>query len=391
MGVLFLAAAVVLSLLAMWVLSYLFMLVFGKTQVITTDKDIERVIREETFIPSPFSVTPIPALSAFLPTTRALGRKKTAFRPYRELITIPDGSSVLGGTVGLDWFDRKSKEDTSTICPADETPIVFVCHGVNGGSAEPYVHFLCLRARKQGWRPVCFVMRGCAGLKLTTCMTYNGAMTGDLHEALTVVCQRYPKAPVHIVGYSFGSAIVANYLGEQNAAVHPKIPQNHWPAAVPAQVVGAMLIGVPFNFITSCTTMHPFYDANILKGLKFYYNKHKAILSTRVPPEQIEKAKKCEKFDDAATSRLQGYPNAMEYYHEVSCSRYLDGVRVPTVFCNTRNDPISVPAALPDPAAIKANPALTLVTTGTGGHLGWFVARPNAPTWDENLAIRCGC
>ena len=95
-----------------------------------------------------------------------------------------------------------------------------------------------------------------------------------------------------------------------------------------------------------------------------------------------------QEYDAAVSRRVHGYNTLEEFYRDQSCVHNLNRIRVPTVFLNALDDPLSskdnipyhlfTPAAgIVSPASAQrlggdiANPHLVLVTTPSGGHLGW--------------------
>jgi predicted alpha/beta-fold hydrolase len=80
-------------------------------------------------------------------------------------------------------------------------------------------------------------------------------------------------------------------------------------------------------------------------------------------------------FDDRFTAPLFGFGTAANYYATQSAAQYLDAIRIPTLVICSKDDPL-VPFAVYDQAAFRTNPALTLIATEYGGHLGFLSRRP---------------
>lgn len=81
-------------------------------------------------------------------------------------------------------------------------------------------------------------------------------------------------------------------------------------------------------------------------------------------------------FDENFTSKLFGFNCADEYYRHASPIQRLLKVRVPLVIVNSIDDPIIGYRTLPF-SEVRLNPFTALVTTTTGGHLGWFDYKGN--------------
>lgn len=88
-------------------------------------------------------------------------------------------------------------------------------------------------------------------------------------------------------------------------------------------------------------------------------------------------------FDDRYTAPVNGFADAEDYYARSSCARVLDGVRVPALLVNARNDPFLTSRCLPV-AQARRNPSLLLEMPRFGGHVG-FVGQ-SGTYWSETRA-----
>lgn len=90
-------------------------------------------------------------------------------------------------------------------------------------------------------------------------------------------------------------------------------------------------------------------------------------------------------FDDRFTARLFGFGTAANYYATQSAARYLDAIRIPTLVICAKDDPL-VPFEIYDHPAFRSNPALVLMATEHGGHLG-FISRRQPRFWLDTVAL----
>jgi len=90
-------------------------------------------------------------------------------------------------------------------------------------------------------------------------------------------------------------------------------------------------------------------------------------------------------FDDRFTAPLFGFGTAANYYATQSATNYLDAIRVPTLVISAKDDPL-VPFEIYRHRAFQNNPALTLLATNHGGHLG-FLARRKPRFWLDGVAL----
>ncbi|KAF9514118.1 hypothetical protein BS47DRAFT_1316969 [Hydnum rufescens UP504] len=130
----------------------------------------------------------------------------------RTLIRTPDG-----GTLGLDLCPPPAQAPELP----EDTPIIVVQTGLTGGSFEAYLRTILARACASkadgglGFRGIVVNFRGCAGVPLTSPQLYSAGHTEDLRSAVLYIADKYPKAPLHGLGFSIGANILTRYLGEE--------------------------------------------------------------------------------------------------------------------------------------------------------------------------------
>src|SRR5699024_10504455 len=91
---------------------------------------------------------------------------------------------------------------------------VVVLHGLGGSLASKYVRgILCAVGASHG-RGVLMHFRGAAKPNRLA-RSYHSGETGDLGFLLALLQQRFPKAPLAVVGYSLGGNVLLKFLGEQ--------------------------------------------------------------------------------------------------------------------------------------------------------------------------------
>jgi len=101
---------------------------------------------------------------------------------------------------------------------------------------------------------------------------------------------------------------------------------------------------------------------------------------TLIRPEAAQRAPTVRDFDDAATRHWFGFDSVDEYYAAASSAYHLHAVDTPLMCISAEDDPICPKEAIPM-EAFNENPCLLLVTTPTGGHLGWIDLSPAGGGW----------
>ncbi|KAF9342210.1 hypothetical protein BGX34_008570, partial [Mortierella sp. NVP85] len=88
--------------------------------------------------------------------------------------------------------------------------------------------------KDHGYRCVVFNARACADTELTTAQLYCGSWTDDLRMVVKHIRKTLPEAKLMSVGFSLGSNILMNYMGEEGDR---------------CEFLGAMSVGNPFDLM----------------------------------------------------------------------------------------------------------------------------------------------
>ena len=90
-------------------------------------------------------------------------------------------------------------------------------------------------------------------------------------------------------------------------------------------------------------------------------------------------------FDNYFTAPLNGYKDAEEFYLEGSPNNFMDGIHIPTLLVNAKNDPILTAECFPFEQCEK-HKNVFLEAPDRGGHVGFSTWRkPFA--WSEYRAL----
>lgn len=268
------------------------------------------------------------------------------------------------------------------VMPEDDTPTLVLLHGLTGGSHESYIRALIETMTKDhGYRCVVFNARACADTDLTTPQLYCGSWTDDLRQVVKYIRKRLPEAKLMSVGFSLGSNILMNYMGEEGDQ---------------CEFLGAMSVGNPFDLLGTCYNMergflqHHIYSPTMGDNLKRIFFKHEKVFkNTNIDLDAVRRAVTIRQFDDCVTRKVFGYRTVHEYYRMASSSQRLLDIKRPFLCLNARDDPISVDWCIPVDE-VRGNPYGLLATTARGGHLGWFEGFWSPKRWcTQILAEYC--
>eukprot|EP00158_Paraphelidium_tribonemae_P004568 Partr_v1_DN26835_c0_g1_i1_m40907 putative Abhydrolase domain containing len=276
-----------------------------------------------------------------------------------------------GGSVGVHFYPPM---DDLTV--AVDAPVVVILHGLTGHSGEAYVREITHRAcsPKLPFRAVVVHGRGCGDEKVTTAQLHNPDYTHDIRWCLDRLRRQFNQAKFILLGFSLGANVLINYVGEEGDAINSKSKLGEY-----APVAGVLSLANPFDiYICSHALETPWwrkvtYGRAIAAKLTRYYNRVSHALSTHpdIEHERVMLARTPREYDDAVTRRFFGYPTVNQYYRGCGCCHRIIDVKIPTIFVNSLDDPISVLPCIPFDECVY-NPNVLLFTTTHGGHCGWF-------------------
>jgi predicted alpha/beta-fold hydrolase len=290
----------------------------------------------------------------------------------RELLATPDGDELV-----LDHLDGPPT-----------SPRAVLLHGLEGSSFSVYLQGMLALLARAGLRATALNFRSCAcdhernleWLPNRRPRLYHSGETGDLDLVVKTLAGREPDVPLLAAGVSLGGNVLLKWLGEN-----------------PGQdrVVAAATVSVPFDLAAGAryleTRLGGFYVENFLRTLR-----EKVVdLTRRFPAEtgQVDlpralRARTFFEFDDAATAPLHGFASAQDYYTRSSSVAFLSNVRASVLAISAEDDPFVPPAVL-DRVREVASPAIELVRTRRGGHVGFVAGRApwRAEYWAEARVV----
>lgn len=305
---------------------------------------ISKCLEDRNFIPTVYLFHPF-----FQSVYNVLTLEQYQIQFQREYVPMPDG-----GQISLDWA-----------FPAEpiKNKVLFIIHGLTGGSEMPYVRSLVTEALNQGFTTVVFHNRGINGTPLTTPEPFHGVKVDDIENAVKYITEKHSGVELYGVGLSLGGNLLLRYAAGKKEDVEFK---------------GLVAIATPFD-IVKC-----------LGNLKFVYEKFflKRYIDQTVVPnlemlkklekthgldfEKIMKAKTLKDFHGNFTAKVFGFKNAEEYFGAAKIrDEDIRNISVPTLLLHSKDDPITTIKCVPVNELMQNN-NIIYVETKTGGHVCWF-------------------
>jgi len=286
----------------------------------------------------------------------ALLRRVNAPLYQRERIITPDSDFL-----DLDWLSQGSSK------------LVIISHGLEGNSSRAYVKGMALAAYQQGYDVLTWNFRGCSEEMNRQLRFYHSGATDDLDLVVRHAIQK-SYAALYLVGFSLGGNLTLKYLGERNTL--PEIKR-------------ACVFSVPVDLYSSCLKISQpvnwVYSNRFLKSLKKKVIQKSKVV-TGLDVTNIGKIRNLIEFDDRFTAPLHGFQGALDYYTRCSSLHFLDGIRIPTLLVNAKNDPFLSDACFPL-KQLENNSYIDFESPQYGGHVGFAQFNKNGLYWSEERAM----
>lgn len=311
-----------------------------------------------------------PSLLGWLPLMQSIMNKfapPTGVTYTRDVIPLQDGGQIV-----LDWSLPVKKLDFEgtplhgrfyPYQPVNNTKILFIIHGLTGGSETNYIQTLVDAGRRHGYRVAVFNQRG-VNQPLTTPFPFHGGKLDDFKVALDYVKSKYPDAPIVALGTSFGGNQLIRYLGEK---------MND------SGLAAGCLLSAPFD-IDDCvdgmekTVYEMFFIRNYFeKNFLPNFDILQSLTETHgLNMENILRVKGLRDFHTHFTVKLYEHKDVKEYFETTKVgSSHILNVKVPLLILHAKDDPIAPSSSIPVDV-LQKNPNIIFAETQYGSHLCWF-------------------
>jgi uncharacterized protein len=293
-------------------------------------------------------------LQTILPT---LLRRRYLVSFTRERLELADGDFV-----DLDW------------ATSGRDKLAIISHGLEGSSHDDCVRGMATRLQRKKWDVLAWNFRGCGLEPNRLVRSYHSGETGDLAAVIALAAARYSR--IALIGFSLGGNVTLKYLGE--GGCHPA-------------VVAGIAISVPIDLMACANAIdhrwtNRIYLRRFLSKLMPKIQAKALLFPDRLDVRPSHRIRTLREFDNLYTAPIHGFRDAEEYWQKSSSRRYLEGIRVPVLLLNARDDPFLTLESLPYAEAEK-NPQLFLEAPKSGGHVGFIDLASNFRRWHESRSL----
>ncbi|WP_395708636.1 YheT family hydrolase [Reyranella sp.] len=295
-----------------------------------------------------------------------LRRVPTSLAPHtseRLCFPLPDGT----GDTLLASLDRPA-------APIPGSPLIILIHGLTGAEDSLYLFTLARLLLDRGRRVLRLNLRGAGPSRSLCSQHYYAGRSQDFRTLLSVLPRDLVCDGLMAVGYSLGGAMLLKYLGEEGSGT---------------PLTAAASICAPIDLAATCRNMlrprNRVYHRHILDTMKAEATGEGAVVSA-AERSAIFGARTVWDYDHVFIAPRYGFASAEDYYERCRPTRFMAGIRIPTLVLASLDDPW-IPGALYRAYAWAGNPSLVPLLPAQGGHVG-FHGTDSLQPWSDLAVAR---
>jgi hypothetical protein len=238
-------------------------------------------------------------------------------------------------------------------------------HGLEGSSDAHYMRGMADKGFAAGLNVVLLNQRNCGGTEHLSKGLYHSGMSEDPAAVIKELVELDGLRAIAVAGYSLGGNVALKLAGEYGPTPPPEMK--------------AICAVSPTMDLARCVEalerrQNAVYEWNFVRNLKGRMRRKARLYPGAFPVERLGRVRTVREFDEVFTAPHHGFRDASDYYSRASAMRVVRNITLPTLIITAANDPFVPPEPFRDPA-VTANPNITVVITGEGGHCG-FVSTP---------------
>ena len=257
-------------------------------------------------------------------------------------------------------------------------PTVVLWHGIEGSASAVYMLSFANKAFIAGFNVVRVNIRNCGGTEHLTPTLYHGGLSEDLRSIIEELIREGCKQ-IFALGFSLGGNMVLKMAGEYGSHV-------------PSELVATCAISPSVDLAASADLINRkrnwlYHQSFVIKLKRKIRLKHR-LYPDLYDPASIKNVRTLEEFDEAYTSKANGFADANDYYVRASSIRVAENIRIPTLIIHSQDDPF-IPFAPLRAKVFSDNPYILIVGPEKGGHVAFVSGKMNGGDrfWAENRAL----
>jgi predicted alpha/beta-fold hydrolase len=258
--------------------------------------------------------------------------------------------------------------------PRPGSPLTILIHGLTGSADSLYIFTLARLLLDRGGPVLRLNLRGAGPSRSVCSQHYYAGRSQDFRALLSLLPEELTRDGLQAVGYSLGGAMLLKYLGEEGAA---------------SPLAAAATVSAPIDLAVTCRCMmrlrNRLYHHHILGLMKVEATGEGAVVSA-AERGAIMGARTVWDYDDVFIAPRYGFASAEDYYERCRPTRFMAGIRVPTLIVDALDDPW-IPGSLYRAYDWASNRSLTPVLPERGGHVGFHGTDSQQP-WSDRAVLR---
>lgn len=253
--------------------------------------------------------------------------------------------------------------------------VIILSHGLEGNSKRPYILGMAKAFVENGWDAIAWNYRGCSGEPNTVLASYHSGKSEDLDIVIKKAFSlKYRQ--IALLGFSLGGNITLKYVGERGKKIDKRIK-------------AAVAFSAPVNLESSAIELGKLQNRVYTKRFIDQLYQKMIIKKSMFPEVDLvprETVKSFLEFDDKFTAPINGFKDALDYWHRCSSDQFLENIQIPTLLTNAANDTFLGTLCYPVEQARK-NSNFWLEVPRNGGHVGFLDFHPTNYYWSERRAL----
>ena len=249
---------------------------------------------------------------------------------------------------------------------------LIVVHGLEGSTDSQYMRGVARDGLHAGMNVVLMNQRNCGGMDAAAPTLYNSSLSGDVAAVARNIVENDGISRFALIGFSMGGNLVLKLAGE-------------WGSEAPSQLRAVAAVCPAMDLAASADALHEssnrLYEYYFLLQLFRRFRRKARLFPADFDPARLKGISSLREFDDRITAFYCGFTGADDYYARAAGSNVVDRIAVPALIVHAANDPF-IRLRAETRQRIAANPNITFIETGDGGHCA-FLGERNGHEGDD--------